>query len=176
LALARSDAITAIISQNGNAFVEGLGDFWDHIRPYWANPTQENRESIRWLISFETTKSQYTSGEKDPSAIPPETYYLDQALLDRPGNGDIQLDLFLDYRKNVDMYPVFHTYLRDHQPPVLAIWGKNDGIFIPPGAEAFKTVVKNTQVEYVDGGHFALENHLEEMSEVILKFLEKSKI
>jgi pimeloyl-ACP methyl ester carboxylesterase len=119
---------------------------------------------------------QYTSGEKNPSAIPPETYHLDQTLLNRPGNGDIQLDLFLDYRKNVEMYPKFQQYLRDRQPPVLAIWGKNDGIFIPPGAEAFKTVVKNAQVQYVDGGHFVLENHLDEMADAILKFLDKSGI
>jgi len=176
LALARPQAITAIISQNGNAFDEGFGDFWNSIRPYWENQTQDIRESMKWLITLETTKSQYTSGEKEPSKIPPETYYLDKALLDRPGNGDIQLDLILDYRKNIDVYPTFHKYLRDNQPPLLAIWGKNDGIFIPAGAEAFKTVVKNAQVELIDGGHFPLENHLEEISGSILKFLEKNKV
>ncbi|KAF5349798.1 hypothetical protein D9758_010166 [Tetrapyrgos nigripes] len=172
LALARPTAVKAIISQNGNAFEEGLGEFWNHIRPYWAEPNQKNRDSIKWLVQFDATKFQYVTGEAHPERIPPETYHLDQALLDRPGNADIQLDLFLDYQHNIALYPAFHEYFRTHQPPVLAIWGKNDPIFIPPGAEAFKKVLSDAVVKFVDGGHFALENHGEEIGSEILRFLE----
>ncbi|THV02048.1 alpha/beta hydrolase fold protein [Dendrothele bispora CBS 962.96] len=171
LALSRPKSILAIISQNGNAFEAGLGSFWDNIRPYWAEPTSENREKIRWLVGFDATKFQYTEGEAHPETIPPEAYHLDQALLDRPGNADIQLDLFLDYQNNVKLYPSFHNYFRTHQPPLLAIWGKNDPIFIPPGAEAFKEVLPKAIVKFVDGGHFALENHGEEIGREIIEFL-----
>lgn len=171
LALARPDAVTAIISQNGNTFEEGLGDFWNIIRPYWAEASQKNRDAIKFLVTFDVTKSQYVGGEANPDLIAPETYYLDQALLDRPGNSEIQLDLFLDYQNNVAAYPSWHKYLQERQPPVLAIWGKNDPIFIPPGAEAFKKVVKQAEVHLVDGGHFVLENHVDEVSEKILDFL-----
>ncbi|KZP23644.1 alpha/beta-hydrolase [Athelia psychrophila] len=176
LALARPDAITAFISQNGNAFEEGFGDFWDLIKPYWKDPSPAVRESMHWLASPETTKSQYTGGEANPASIPPESYTLDQALLERPGNAEIQLDLILDYRNNVPLYPAFQAYLRERQPPVLAIWGKNDTIFVPAGAEAFKQVVKDVQVHLVDGGHFPLENHLEEVAGVILEFLGKNRV
>ncbi|KAH7910407.1 Alpha/Beta hydrolase protein [Hygrophoropsis aurantiaca] len=176
LALARPDAVTAIISQNGNAYVEGLGAFWDNLRPYWASQTTENRESIRWLTSFDATKWQYVTGEKDPSAIPPETYHLDSALLARPGNADIQLDIFLDYRTNVELYPAFQQFFRQHKPPILAIWGKNDEIFIPQGANAFKTDAPDAEVVLVDGGHFVLENHLDEVADAILKFLGKKLV
>ncbi|TFK37841.1 Alpha/Beta hydrolase protein [Crucibulum laeve] len=173
LALARPDAITAIISQNGNAFKEGLGDFWDPIKRYWADPSPANRDLIKFLVTPEVTKSQYTYGESELGAIAPETWTLDQALLDRPGNADIQLDLFLDYKTNVELYPVFHDYFRKYQPPLLAVWGKNDNIFIPEGAKKFKTVLPNAVVHLVDGGHFALENHLDEISSAIFSFLEK---
>ncbi|KAF5392733.1 hypothetical protein D9757_000967 [Collybiopsis confluens] len=176
LALSRPSAITAIVSQNGNAFEAGLGDFWNVIRVYWVDPTPENGKNLEFLTKFETTKSQYESGEAHPERIPPETYHLDQALMDRPGNKDIQLDLFYDYRTNVTLYPAFHEFLREHQPPVLAIWGKNDAIFIPPGAEAFKSVVPKTEVHFVDGGHFALENHLDEISSRIVDFLKRNGI
>ncbi|KAK7468317.1 hypothetical protein VKT23_002831 [Stygiomarasmius scandens] len=173
LALSRPKSVLAIISQNGNAFEEGLGAFWDNIRPYWADSTKENREKIRWLVGFDATKFQYTEGEAHPETIPPESYHLDQALLDRPGNAEIQLDLFLDYQHNVELYPSFHSYFRDYQPPVLAIWGKNDPIFIPPGAEAFKKVLPKAVVKFVDGGHFSLENHGEEIGDEIIGFLER---
>ncbi|EGN93691.1 hypothetical protein SERLA73DRAFT_189418 [Serpula lacrymans var. lacrymans S7.3] len=174
LALSRPDAITAIITQNGNAFVEGLGPFWDNIRPYWKNPNPETRESTRWLTSFGAIKWQYDTGEANPASIPPETYNLDDHLLSRPGNVDIQLDLFLDYATNIELYPAFHEYLRKYQPPVLAIWGANDEVFVPAGATAFKRVLPNAQVDFVDGGHFALENHLEVIATKMLEFLERS--
>ncbi|KZP17368.1 alpha/beta-hydrolase [Athelia psychrophila] len=164
LALARPDAITAIISQNGNAFEEGFGAFWDLIKPYWKDPSPAVRASMHWLASPETTKSQYTGGEADPAAIPPEAYTLDQALLERPGNAALQLDLILDYRSNVPLYPAFQAYLRARHPPVLAVWGKNDAIFVPAGAEAFKRVVKDAQ------------NHLEEVVGVILEFLGRNGV
>ncbi|KAF9456662.1 alpha/beta hydrolase fold protein [Collybia nuda] len=173
LALSRPDAITAIVSQNGNAFEEGLGEFWGSIRRYWEDPSKEKRDSIRFLLTMDLTKLQYCGGEANPDAVPPETYHLDQALLDRPGNAEIQLDLFLDYRNNVALYPKFHQYFREREPPLLAIWGKNDPIFIPPGANAFRTALPKAEVHLVDGGHFALENHLEEIHGKIIAFMDK---
>jgi len=173
LALSRPDAVTGIISQNGNAFEEGLGAFWDPIRKYWAKPTSENREAIRWLTSLTATKWQYFTGESNTSEIPPETYTLDQALLDRPGNAEIQLDLFLDYGNNLPLYPKFQEYLKTSRPRVLAIWGANDQIFVSPGAEAFKRVMgDDAEVILVDGGHFVLELHLEEVATAIEKFMQ----
>ncbi|KAJ3824870.1 Alpha/Beta hydrolase protein, partial [Lentinula raphanica] len=176
LALSQPDAITAIISQNGNAFEAGFGDFWDSIRKYWKDPSPANRASLRWLTQFDATKFQYEAGEAHPEHIPPETYHLDQALMDRPGNADIQLDLQLDYQNNVALYPSFHDYFRQYQPPLLAIWGRNDSFFIPAGAEAFKTVLPKAKVRFVDGGHFALENHLEEIASEMIGFLEENGI
>ncbi|KAF8987063.1 Alpha/Beta hydrolase protein [Cyathus striatus] len=174
LALARPDAITGIISQNGNAFEEGLGKIWDVFRPAWAEPgNKEKRESLRFLTTFELTKSQYTGGETHPDSIPPETYHLDQALLDRPGNVEIQLDLFVDYRNNVTKYPSFQAYLAKYRPPVLAVWGKNDVFFIPAGAEAFKSILEDAEVFLIDGGHFILEGHLEEVGKIIQEFLKR---
>lgn len=175
--MSRPESITAIISQNGNAFEEGLGDFWNMIRPAWANPSEENIKALETLMTFETTKYQYVTGEADPQSIPPESYHLDYALLSRPGNSQIQLDLIQDYKNNVPLYSTFHSYFRTHQPPVLAIWGKNDPIFIAPGATAFKdnkeAGLKDVEVEFVDGGHFALERHVEEIAGRILGFMEK---
>ncbi|KAF7986053.1 hypothetical protein HWV62_41428 [Athelia sp. TMB] len=176
LAIARPDAITAIISQNGNAFEEGLGAFWEPLKAAWADPSPAMRESLSHLTSFEVTKSQYFTGEGHPELVPPEAYTLDQALLDRPGNHSIQIDLFMDYHKNIALYPAFHAYLRAHQPPVLAVWGKNDPIFVPAGAEAFKSVVENARVHLVDGGHFALELHLDEIADIMLAFLRDNGI
>ncbi|KAF9078424.1 Alpha/beta hydrolase fold protein [Rhodocollybia butyracea] len=176
LAVSRPSAITAIVSQNGNAFDVGFSDAWKGIFAYWAAPTAENRKAITWVTQFDTTKSQYESGEAHPERIPPETYHLDQALMDRPGNADIQLDIFLDYRTNVALYSTIHTYFREQQPPLLAVWGKNDGFFIPAGAEAYKTVLPKAEVHFVDGGHFSLENHLDEISSTIIKFLKKNGI
>ncbi|KAG6916263.1 hypothetical protein DXG01_007607 [Tephrocybe rancida] len=176
LALARPEAITAIISQNGNAFEAGLGSFWDQLREYWSDPSLDNREGLKSLLTLDLTKFQYVQGEANPELVPPETYTLDYALLSRPGNADIQLDLFYDYRTNLALYPKFQEYLKQHKPPVLAVWGKNDPIFISQGAEAFKTVLPEAEVHLVDGGHFPLENHLEEIYLKIIQFLSKHSL
>ncbi|KAI8577919.1 hypothetical protein K450DRAFT_249883 [Umbelopsis ramanniana AG] len=175
LALTRPDLkITAIISQNGNAYVEGLGDFWAPIQRLWKDNSKQNREALLPALTLEGTKSQYFDGvPKDLlERIQPESYHLDQALLERPGNKDIQLGIFYDYRTNVDLYPQFQAYIKDNNVPVLAIWGKNDGIFIPAGAEAFKRDnPSNTVVKLLDAGHFALETHVEEIGIDIISFL-----
>ncbi len=172
LAMAHPDRITAIVSQNGNAYEEGLGDSWAPIRKYWAEPTAENRETIRKnILTLEGTRWQYTHGVGDPESVPPESYTLDAFLLDRPGNRDIQLDLFLDYASNVKLYPAFQDYFRKAQPPFLAIWGKNDPFFIPAGAEAYRKDIPNTRVEFLDTGHFALETHVVEIAAAIKDFL-----
>ena len=158
LAMARPEPVTAIVSQNGNAYEEGLGDAWEPIRKYWATPTTENREVIRKnILTLEATRWQYTHGAKNPESIAPESYTLDWALLERPGNKEIQLDLFLDYASNVKLYPKFQEYFRQSKPPLLAIWGKNDPFFIPAGAEAFRSDNPNATVQFLDTGHFALE-------------------
>ncbi|GAB5590721.1 hypothetical protein Unana1_05621 [Umbelopsis nana] len=175
LGLIRQDlTITAIISQNGNAYEEGLGDFWEPIKRYWKDNSKENRDALRPFLTLDGTKSQYFGGvpESLVNQIQPEAYYLDQALLDRPGNKDIQLDIFYDYRTNVALYPQFQAYIKERKVPVLAVWGKNDPIFIPPGAEAFKRDnPDNTVVKLLDTGHFALETHLDEISRHIFTFL-----
>jgi len=171
VAMAHPERVTAIISQNGNAYEEGLGDAWAPIRKYWSNPTQENREALREALSLEGIRFQYVHGTPDPAAIAPEGYTLDAALIERPGNADIQLDLFLDYANNVKLYPAFQEYFRKSKPPLLAIWGKNDPFFIPPGAEAFKRDIPSANVQLLDTGHFALESHVEEISAAMRKFL-----
>lgn len=173
LALAHPERVTAIISQNGNAYEEGLSDGWNPIRTYWANPSAENREALRGLLSYEGTRWQYLHGVSDPSQVEPESYTLDSALLQRPGNAEIQLDLFLDYASNVALYPAFQTYIREHQPPILAVWGRNDPFFLPPGAEAFARENPKAEVVLYDTGHFALETHATEIAAEILRFLEK---
>jgi pimeloyl-ACP methyl ester carboxylesterase len=173
LALAHPERVTAIISQNGNAYEEGLGDAWAPIRKYWADPTQENREVIRKnVLTLEGTRWQYTHGVADPESVAPESYTLDQALLERPGNKEIQLDLFLDYASNVRLYPKFQEYFRKSKPPLLAIWGKNDPFFIPPGAEAYRKDIPNAKVQFLDTGHFALETHVVEIAAAIRDFLD----
>lgn len=168
LAMRHPDRVTAIVSQNGNAYKEGLSDAWDPIRRYWAEPTTKNREVVRdALLTFEGTRWQYTHGVANPEMIAPESYTLDAALLERPGNKDIQLDLFLDYASNLTLYPVFQKYFRDAKPPLLAIWGKHDPFFIPPGAEAYRRDNPNAVVEFLDTGHFALETHFEEIARAI---------
>jgi pimeloyl-ACP methyl ester carboxylesterase len=176
LALENPSAVSAIISQNGNAYVEGLGEAWAPIQKYWASNSNADRDGIRFTLAAGTTKWQYEFGTPDLSTIAPETYTLDQALLDRPGNNDIQLDLFYDYRKNVDLYPKFHEYFKTSQVPLLAVWGKNDAFFIPPGAEAFKKDLPKVEVHLLDAGHFAVESHTSEISELILAFLGKNGI
>ena len=171
LAVAHPERVTAIISQNGNGYVDGLGDAWDPIKKYWKEPTPANREALRGFIGLEGTKWQYVHGVTEPVQVEPEAYWLDTVLLQRPGNAEIQLDLFLDYASNVKLYPKFQEYFRKSQPPLLAAWGKNDPFFIPPGAEAFRKDIPSAKVVFYDTGHFALETHVEEISEEIDSFL-----
>lgn len=171
LALRRPDAIAALISQNGNAYAEGLSDGWNPIRTYWADPSQENRDALRGLLSAETTRWQYTHGTPDAALVSPDGYTLDQAYLDRPGVDEIQLDLFRDYASNVELYPRFQAYFRERTPPTLAVWGDKDPFFLPPGAEAFRRDNPDAEVRFYDTGHFALETHAREIGGAILDFL-----
>ena len=174
LALAYPERITAIISQNGNAYEEGLSEGWNPIQRYWKEPTEENRNALREFLKPEATKWQYTHGVADASQIAPESYTLDAALLARPGNDEIQLDLFLDYASNVALYPKFQDYFRTSKPPLLAVWGKNDPFFLPPGAEAFKRDNPNAEVHFYETGHFALETHATEIADTIKAFLQRT--
>jgi pimeloyl-ACP methyl ester carboxylesterase len=177
LAMAHPDRVTAIVSQNGNAYEKGLGDAWDPIRKYWAAPTAENRDILRKSILTEGgTRWQYTHGVTNPESVAPESYTLDTALLERPGNKEIQLDLFLDYASNVRLYPKFQEYFRKSKPPLLAIWGKNDPFFIPAGAEAFRKDIPDAKIQLLDTGHFALETHVVEISVAMKDFFEKNDI
>ena len=177
LAMAHPERVTAIISQNGNAYEEGLGDVWDPIRKYWASPTAENREVLRQnILTDEGTRWQYTHGVSDPESVPPESYTLDAALLERPGNKEIQLDLFLNYASNVALYPKFQEYFRKSAPPLLAIWGKNDLFFVPAGAEAFRKDLPDAKVQFLDTGHFAIETHVVEIAAAMKEFLAANSI
>jgi len=171
LALWHPDRITAIISQNGNAYEEGLSDGWNPIRAYWQEPSQANRDALRAFLKPETTIWQYTHGVPDTAAVSPDGYSLDNFYLARPGVDDVQLDLFGDYRSNVALYPAFQAYFRNHKPPFLAVWGKNDPFFLPPGAEAFKRDIPDAVVRFFDTGHFALETHAAEIATAIRDFL-----
>ncbi|OOF91983.1 hypothetical protein ASPCADRAFT_56739 [Aspergillus carbonarius ITEM 5010] len=173
LALQRPQSITAIITQNGNAYNEGLGSFWDAIKSFWAseNTPQDREKLIQSLLTFETTKFQYEEGTPNPETIAPESYYLDYALLQRPGNADVQVDLFKDYETNVDLYPEFQKYFRDSQVPLLAVWGRNDPIFVPPGVEAYKRDLPNAEVHLIEAGHFAVESQTQLIAGYILRFL-----
>ncbi|MFY9733237.1 MAG: alpha/beta hydrolase [Candidatus Acidiferrales bacterium] len=171
LAMAHPERITAIVSQNGNAYEEGLGDAWGPIRKYWAVPNAENREVIaKNVLTLDGTRWQYTHGVADPDSVAPESYTLDMALMERPGNKNIQLDLFLNYATNVALYPTFQEYFRKSKPPLLAIWGKNDPFFIPAGAEAFRRDIPSAQVKMLDTGHFALETHPVEIAAAMREF------
>jgi len=174
LAMAHPERVTAIVSQNGNAYEEGLGDAWAPIQRYWREPTSENREILRNALGPEGLRSQYTDGVSNPDKIAPEGYTLDAALIQRPGNMDIQLDLFLDYANNVKLYPAFQEYFRKSKPPLLAIWGRNDVFFIPAGAQAYKRDNPNATVQLLDTGHFALETHVEEIAHAMREFLSKN--
>lgn len=171
LALWHPDRITAIISQNGNAYREGLSDGWNPIRAYWQEPTAANRDALRAFLAPESTLWQYTHGVSDTAAVSPDGYSLDNYYLARPGSDEVQLDLFLDYASNVALYPAFQNYFRTHRPPLLAVWGKNDPFFLPRGAEAFKRDIPGAEVRLLDTGHFALETHSKEIGEVIREFL-----
>jgi pimeloyl-ACP methyl ester carboxylesterase len=179
LALQRPDAITAIISQNGNAYEEGLGPSWVPIKAFWASPGagSEARDTVRKnVLTAATTKWKYTHGSRFPDAIEPESYTLDAALMQRPGNVEIQLDLFRDYENNVKLYPQFQEYFRKSQVPLLAAWGKHDQSFTPAGAEAFKRDLPKAEVVLLDAGHFAGETENDEIAELTLKFLAKQKL
>ncbi len=173
IALEHPERITAIISQNGNAYVEGLSDGWNPIQKYWKEPTAENRAALRAFLTPESTKFQYTHGVSDPESVAPEAYTLDSALLARPGNDEIQLDLFQDYASNVKLYPKFQEYLHTNQPPLLAVWGSHDPFFLPAGARAFKRDVREAEIQFFDTGHFALETHHKDIAASIVSFLDQ---
>jgi len=171
LAVRHPERITAIISQNGNAYEEGLSDGWTPIRAYWRDPTQANRAALRSFLSPETTIWQYTHGVADTSSVSPDGYSLDNFYLARPSADEVQLDLFGDYKSNVALYPEFQAYFRKHRPPLLAVWGKNDPFFLPAGAQAFKRDNPRAEVHLLDAGHFALESRGLEIATIIRDFL-----
>ena len=171
IATRHPERITAIISQNGNAYAEGLSDGWNPVQAYWKEPSEANREAIRMFVEPQTTIWQYTHGVPDTTQVSPDGYGLDNYYLARGGADEIQLDLFLDYASNVALYPAFQEYFRASRPPLLAVWGRNDPFFLPAGAEAFKRDIPDADVRFVDTGHFALETHAEEIATAIAEFL-----
>ena len=176
MAVEHPERVTAIISQNGNAYVEGLSDGWSPIRAYWNAPTQANREALRTLLTPETTYWQYTTGVKDKSLVSPDGYNLDNYYMTRPGAHEVQLDLFLDYASNVEKYSQFQEYFRKHQPPLLAVWGNGDPFFLPAGAEAFKRDIRDAKIMFFDTGHFALETHCDEIAAAVRDFLSRIEV
>jgi pimeloyl-ACP methyl ester carboxylesterase len=173
LASNNPEKVTALIVQNGNAYNEGLEQFWDPIKAYWQTGGTTEREAIRWLTSIKATKWQYTNGLNDTSLVSPDTWTIDQALLDRPGNAEIQLDLFYDYRTNIPLYPQWQAYFRKHKPPALVVWGKNDAIFVAAGAAPYQRDLPDAAIHLLDTGHFALETHGTEIANLIRDFLGK---
>ena len=171
LALAHPERITAIISQNGNAYEEGLSEGWNPIQAYWKEPSPENRAALRGFLKPEATEWQYKHGVSTPERLSPDAWTLDAALLARPGNDEIQLDLFGDYQSNVALYPKFQEYLRTQRPPLLAVWGKNDPFFLPAGAEAFRQDIPDAEVHLLEAGHFALESQGPEIARILRDFL-----
>jgi pimeloyl-ACP methyl ester carboxylesterase len=171
LAVRHPERITAIVSQNGNAYEEGLSEGWTPIKAYWQDPSEANRKALRAFLTPETTRWQYTHGVPDQTIVSPDGQNLDNFYLARRGADEIQLDLFGDYKSNIALYPSFQNYFRTHQPPLLAVWGKNDPFFIPPGAEAFKRDNPHAEVRFLDTGHFALETHAREIADSIRDFL-----
>jgi pimeloyl-ACP methyl ester carboxylesterase len=176
LAMWHPERITAVISQNGNAYLEGLSDGWNPIRAYWQDPSPTNRTALRAFLSPEATLWQYTHGVAETSLVSPDGYSLDNFYLARPGADEVQLDLFGDYKSNVALYPEFQTYFRQHKPPFLAVWGRNDPFFLPPGAKAFKRDIPAAGVHFFDTGHFALETHCDEIASTIRHFLESLQL
>jgi pimeloyl-ACP methyl ester carboxylesterase len=171
LAIRHPERISAIVSQNGNAYEEGLSDGWNPIRAYWEDPSTANREALRALLTAGTTHWQYTHGVPDTAIVSPDGQNLDNFYLARPGADEIQLDLFGDYKSNVALYPTFQKYFRSYKPPLLAVWGRNDPFFLAPGAEAFKRDIPEAVVRFFDTGHFALETHAQDIAESIRRFL-----
>ncbi len=171
MAIRHPERVTGLIIQNGNAYEEGLREFWDPIKQYWANNSEENRDALRGLLTLEATRWQYTHGVQDVTLVSPDTWTTDQYLLDRPGNDEIQLDLFYDYRTNLPLYPSWQDYLRQYQPPTLIVWGKKDHIFPAEGAEPYKRDLKNLEYHLIDTGHFVLETHGAEVAQLIRNFL-----
>ena len=174
IALRHPERIAAIVSQNGNAYEEGLSEGWNPIRTYWREPTQANRDALLSFLSPETTLFQYTHGVADPSVVSPDGRSLDDYYLARPGAHEAQLDLFLDYASNVALYPEFQAYFRKHKPPILAVWGKNDPFFLPAGAEAFRRDNPQAEVQFYPTGHFVLETHCQEIAVAIRDFLNRN--
>ncbi|KLD63440.1 alpha/beta fold hydrolase [Dyella japonica] len=170
LAVKHPERITGIISQNGNAYVEGLSEGWNPIRAYWENRTVANRDALRAFLAPESTRWQYVHGVPDESLVSPDGIALDNYYLAREGAHEVQLDLFLDYQSNVALYPTFQAYFRQHQPRFLAVWGNQDPFFLPPGAEAFKRDIPQAQVNFFETGHFALETHAREIADAIRRF------
>jgi pimeloyl-ACP methyl ester carboxylesterase len=175
IALANPDRITSIISQNGNAYEEGLSDGWNPIQRYWRDPTDANRRALRDLLTPESIRWQYTHGVPDPSLVAPDGSDLDSYYMTRPGADEAQLDLFLDYASNVALYPDFQAYFRKHRPPFLAVWGRNDPFFLPAGAEAYKRDLPDATIQFFDAGHFALETHAPKIAEAIGEFFMKQR-
>ena len=171
LALRHPERITAVISQNGNAYLEGLSEGFNPIQAYWKDPSPENRAALRAFLTPQTTQWQYTHGAPAPERVSPDTWTLDSALLARPGNDEIQLDLFGDYQSNIALYAKFQDYLRTRRPPLLAVWGKNDPFFLPPGAQAFKRDQPDAEIHLLDAGHFALESQGPHIAGIIRDFL-----
>jgi pimeloyl-ACP methyl ester carboxylesterase len=174
LATANPDRVTAIIVQNGNAYNEGIEAFWDPIKAYWETGASNEREGIRWLMTNKATQWQYSNGVKNMSLVSADAPALDQALLDRPGNQEIQLDLFYDYRTNIPLYPQWQAYFRDRQPPMLVVWGQNDEIFVAAGAAPYQRDIPNVEVYMFDTGHFALETNGPEIAQLMRDFLARS--
>ena len=174
LALLHPKRVTGLIVQNGNAYEEGLREFWDPIKRYWATPS--NREQIYYMATPEKTRWQYENGVSDKTVLDPNTWTLDQFLLDRPGNGDIQADLMLDYGTNIALYPKVQAFFREYQPPTLIVWGKNDFVFPPEGATPYSRDLKNIETHLLDTGHFALETHVEEIATRIESFFLKQQV
>jgi pimeloyl-ACP methyl ester carboxylesterase len=174
LALKEPARVTGLIVQNGNAYEEGLREFWNPIKAYWADHSQKNREALHSLVTAELTRFQYTDGVSDVSRISPDNWVHDQALLDRPGNRDIQMDLFLDYGTNVPLYPQFQAFFRDFRPPTIIVWGKNDKIFPEEGAHPYLRDLPDAELHILDTGHFALEDKLDEIAPLLRGFLDRT--